>query len=80
MARHVDAGYAEALAAADAHGLDRVEERAALELDGLREAGTFKHFNTLLSPQGPVVEMAGRGESPDHICRQVERHRHGDQA
>lgn len=32
------------------------------ELDGLRAAGTFKHFNTLLSPQGPVVEMAGRGE------------------
>ncbi len=32
------------------------------ELDGLREAGTFKHFNTLCSPQGPVVEMEGRGE------------------
>ena len=32
------------------------------ELDVLRAAGTFKHFNTLLSPQGPVVEMAGRGE------------------
>ncbi len=32
-----------------------------LELDALRAAGTFKHFNTLLSPQGPVVEMAGRG-------------------
>ena len=32
------------------------------ELDALRAAGTFKHFNTLLSPQGPVVEMAGRGE------------------
>jgi glycine C-acetyltransferase len=32
------------------------------ELDGLREAGTLKHFNTLCSPQGPVVEMAGRGE------------------
>ena len=34
----------------------------AAELDGLRAAGTFKRFNTLLSPQGPVVEMAGRGE------------------
>ena len=32
------------------------------ELDALRAAGTLKHFNTLLSPQGPVVEMAGRGE------------------
>jgi len=32
------------------------------ELEGLRAAGTFKHFNTLLSPQGPVVEMEGRGE------------------
>jgi glycine C-acetyltransferase len=33
-----------------------------IELDGLREAGTFKRFNTLCSPQGPVVEMEGRGE------------------
>jgi glycine C-acetyltransferase len=32
------------------------------ELDALREAGTFKRFNTLCSPQGPVVEMEGRGE------------------
>jgi glycine C-acetyltransferase len=32
------------------------------ELDALREAGTFKRFNTLRSPQGPVVEMDGRGE------------------
>jgi glycine C-acetyltransferase len=32
------------------------------ELDGLREAGTLKRFNELRSPQGPVVEMAGRGE------------------
>ena len=32
------------------------------ELDGLREARTYKRFNTLESPQGPVVEMAGRGE------------------
>jgi len=33
-----------------------------VELDALRGAGTFKTFNTLLSPQGPVVEMEGRGE------------------
>ncbi len=32
------------------------------ELDSLREAGTYKRFNTLTSPQGPVVEMEGRGE------------------
>ena len=32
------------------------------ELDGLREAGTYKRFNTLVSPQGAVVEMDGRGE------------------
>jgi glycine C-acetyltransferase len=39
-----------------------LNEQLRAELDGLREAGTFKHFNTLSSPQGPVVEMAGRGE------------------
>ncbi len=32
------------------------------ELEALREAGTYKLFNTIVSPQGPVVEMAGRGE------------------
>jgi glycine C-acetyltransferase len=32
------------------------------ELDGLRAAGTYKRFNVLEGPQGPVVEMAGRGE------------------
>jgi glycine C-acetyltransferase len=32
------------------------------ELDALRDAGTYKRFNTLESPQGPVVRMAGRGE------------------
>jgi glycine C-acetyltransferase len=32
------------------------------ELDGLRDTGTLKRFNVLTSPQGPVVEMAGRGE------------------
>jgi glycine C-acetyltransferase len=31
-------------------------------LDGLREERTYKTFNTLESPQGPVVQMAGRGE------------------
>ena len=39
----------------------RVEQLGA-ELDALREAGTYKRFNTLCSPQGPVVEMEGRGE------------------
>ena len=28
----------------------------------MREARTYKRFNVLESPQGPVVEMAGRGE------------------
>ncbi len=32
------------------------------ELDRLREAGTYKRFNVLESPQGPVVQMVGRGE------------------
>jgi glycine C-acetyltransferase len=39
-----------------------LEERLRSELEGLREAGTYKRSNTLLSPQGPVVQMAGRGE------------------
>jgi glycine C-acetyltransferase len=39
-----------------------LHESAAAELDALRAAGTFKRFNTLESPQGPVVRMAGRGE------------------
>ena len=39
-----------------------LNDQLRAELDGLREAGTLKHFNTLCSPQGPVVEMAGRGE------------------
>ncbi|HZD88013.1 MAG TPA: glycine C-acetyltransferase [Gaiellaceae bacterium] len=33
------------------------------ELEGLRRAGTYKHFNVLEGPQGPVVRMAGRGET-----------------
>jgi glycine C-acetyltransferase len=39
-----------------------LERELGAELDGLRDAGTLKHFNELRSPQGPVVEMAGRGE------------------
>src|SRR5581483_3730425 len=39
-----------------------LDSRLREELDALREAGTYKHFNTLCSPQGPVVEMEGRGE------------------
>jgi glycine C-acetyltransferase len=39
-----------------------VAERVHGELDQLREAGTYKHFNVLESPQGPVVQMADRGE------------------
>jgi glycine C-acetyltransferase len=39
-----------------------LDERIRGELDALREAGTYKRFNTLESPQGPVVRMAGRGE------------------
>ncbi len=40
----------------------RLQEQLAAELEALREAGTYKRFNTLLSPQGPVVSMEGRGE------------------
>ncbi len=40
----------------------RLSEQVGALLDGLREERTYKHFNTLSSPQGPVVEMAGRGE------------------
>ncbi len=32
------------------------------ELDALRRAQTYKRFNVLGSTQGPVVQMAGRGE------------------
>ncbi len=49
---------------ATGRGLDerRSTSGCAAELDALREAGTYKRFNTLCSPQGPVVEMEGRGE------------------
>jgi glycine C-acetyltransferase len=39
----------------------RLESQLQDELAGLREAGTFKHMPVLDSPQGPQVEMAGRG-------------------
>jgi glycine C-acetyltransferase len=39
-----------------------LDERLHAELESLRGAGTYKQFNTLLSPQGPVVQMEGRGE------------------
>ena len=39
-----------------------LKEKVGNELDGLREAKTYKRFNVLTSAQGPVVEMEGRGE------------------
>ena len=39
-----------------------LDERIRGQLEGLRAAGTYKRFNTLESPQGPAVRMAGRGE------------------
>ena len=41
---------------------NELDRAVAAELDALREAGTYKRFNTLVSPQGAVVEMEGRGE------------------
>ena len=41
---------------------ERLRREVAAELQALRDARTYKSFNTLCSPQGPVVEMAGRGE------------------
>ncbi len=38
-----------------------LDQAIAAELEGLRKAGTYKRFNVLCSPQGPVVEMEGRG-------------------
>ena len=40
---------------------DRRSTAARAELDGSARR-TYKRFNTLCSPQGPVVEMEGRGE------------------
>ena len=42
--------------------MSTLDEQIGAELDALREAGTFKQFNAIESPQGPVVEMAGRGD------------------
>ncbi len=42
--------------------MNALDEELRAELAGLREAGAYKRFNTLRSPQGPVVEMEGRGE------------------
>jgi glycine C-acetyltransferase len=42
--------------------MSEFSDSIAAELDALRAAGTYKSFNTLESPQGPVVQMAGRGE------------------
>ena len=39
-----------------------LREQIGGELDDLREARTYKRFNVLGSMQGPVVQMAGRGE------------------
>lgn len=41
---------------------ERLQRQVASELQALRDARTYKSFNTLRSPQGPLVEMAGRGE------------------
>jgi glycine C-acetyltransferase len=39
-----------------------LDRQVGSELDALRDARTYKRFLTLESPQGAVVEMAGRGE------------------
>ena len=40
----------------------RLQQELEAELARLREAGTYKRSNTLLSPQGPRVNMEGRGD------------------
>ncbi len=40
---------------------EELDRAIAAELDALRSAGTYKRFHVLCSPQGPVVEMEGRG-------------------
>jgi glycine C-acetyltransferase len=42
--------------------LSSLTQQVGAELDALRQARTYKRFNTLESRQGPVVRMAGRGE------------------
>ncbi|MGZ4352559.1 MAG: glycine C-acetyltransferase [Gaiellaceae bacterium] len=39
-----------------------IERELGAELEALRAAGTYKRFNVLRSPQGPLVEMEGRGQ------------------
>ncbi len=39
-----------------------LDQQLGVELDALRDARTYKRFLTLESAQGPVVQMAGRGE------------------
>ena len=39
-----------------------LDQQLGAELDALRDARTYKRFLTLESPQGPVVQMAGRGD------------------
>ena len=41
---------------------EEVRTEIGTELEELRAAGTYKQFNVLRSPQGPVVQMEGRGE------------------
>lgn len=40
----------------------RLQEDLQAELDRLKAAGTYKHFNTLASPMDASVQMEGRGE------------------
>jgi glycine C-acetyltransferase len=42
--------------------MSSLDTRLGAELEKLSEAGTYKRFNTLASPQGPLVQMEGRGE------------------
>ena len=39
-----------------------LDQQLGTELDGLRDARTYKRFVTLQSPQGPVVHMEGHGD------------------
>ena len=41
--------------------MSALTEQVGAELAALRDARTYKRFNTLESPQGPVVRMVGRG-------------------
>jgi glycine C-acetyltransferase len=41
---------------------EQLQEQLAAELEQLKQAGTYKRFNTLTSPMGAVVRMEGRGE------------------